>query len=263
MRLCYVNINTAEVSGPFLSIVSALFQKVARPDTKIDVKSVSPGLERITDGHPYFFFLNKRSIIERIVEAEKQGYDAAVVGCFLDPGVSEARGIVNIPVIGLGESSMHLACQLGSKFGIVTINEPSVISEMEDKVRLHGLQDRAITRSVRGISMSSYDTFTKGLQDPKIVAEDIVQKGKECVEEGANVVVVGCNGLAPLCTVSGVAKVGEDEIPLVDCVAVGIKTAEMIVDLNKQIGLPFTSRVGFHALPRQKDLARVRATFGL
>ena len=95
------------------------------------------------------------------------------------------------------------------------------------------------------------------------VAEDIVQKGKECVEEGANVVVVGCNGLAPLCTVSGVARVGKDEIPLIDCLAVGIKTAEMVVDINKELGLPFISRAGFYSLPRQKDVDRVRATFGL
>ena len=185
------------------------------------------------------------------------------MGCFLAPGVSEARGIVNIPVIGLGESAMHFACQLGRKFGIVTINEPSIISETEDKIKLHGLQERVIAHPVRGISISTYDAFTKGLQEPKTVAEDIVQRGKECVKEGANVVIVGCNGLAPLCTVSGVARVGEDDIPLIDCLAVGIKTAEMIVDLNKKLGLPFISRAGLHALPRQKDLDRVRATFSL
>ena len=263
MKLCYVNTNTEEASRPFLSIVAKLLRQVARPDTEIDIKSVSPGLERISDGHPYFFFLNKKSIVERIIEAERQGYDAAVVGCFLDPGVSEARGIVNIPVIGLGESTMHFACQLGKKFGIISPNMPPIISETEDKIRIHGLQDRVIPHSVRGISMSIYDVFTKGMQNPKIVAEDIVQKAKECVDEGADVVIVGCNGLAPFCTASGVAKVGEDEIPLIDCVSVGIKTAEMVVDLNKKLGLPFISRAGFYSLPRQKDLDRVRTSFGL
>lgn len=263
MRICYVNINTEEASKPFLSIVNKLFQKVARPDTEIDIKSVSPGLERIMDLHSYFLFLNKRSIVERIIEAEKQGYDAAIVGCFLDPGVFEARGIVNIPVIGLGESTMHFACLLGKKFGIITPNAASAISETEDKIKFHGLLDRAIAQPVRGISMSTYDVFTKGLQNPKMVAEDIVITAKECVKEGANVVIIGCNGLAPFCTVSGVAKVGEDEIPLIDCVSVGIKTTETIVDLNTKLGLPFISRTDFYSLPRQKDLNRVRATFGL
>lgn len=264
MKLCYVNINTEEATKPFFSLLDKVFQQVARPDTEIGIKSVNPGLKRITDGHPYFFFLNKRSIVERIIEAEKEGYDAAMVGCFLDPGVSEARGIVNIPVVGIAESSMHLACLLGRKFAIVSPDSPSVISETEEEIRFHGLQDRTIVRPVRGISMSVEDIFLKGgLQNPKPISDNIVQKAKECVEDGANVVIVGCNGLAPFCTVSGVTRVGEDEIPLIDCVAAGIKTAEMIVDLNKGLGLPFISRIGFHALPRQKDLDRVRTIFGL
>jgi hypothetical protein len=58
---------------------------------------------------------------------------------------------------------MHFACLLGEKFGIVTANSPASIAEMETMVRLQGLQDRAIPHSVRGISMGSYDVFTKGL----------------------------------------------------------------------------------------------------
>lgn len=197
MKLHYVGINTEEVSKPFLSIVSKLFRQVANPDTEIDIKSVNPGLERITDVHPYLFFLSKRQIVEKIVEAEKQGYDAVMVRCFLGPGVSEARGIVHMPAIGLGESAIHFACLLGRGFGVVTADEPPVISEIEDEIRFYGLQGRIIARPVRGISMPSREVFTKGLQNPKIVAEDILQKAKECVEEGANVVIVGCNGLAP------------------------------------------------------------------
>ena len=59
------------------------------------------------------------------------------------------------------------------------------------------------------------------------------------------------------------ARVGEDDIPLVDCVSVGVKTAEMTVDLNKKLGMPFISRTGFYGLPGRKDLSRVKATFGL
>lgn len=59
------------------------------------------------------------------------------------------------------------------------------------------------------------------------------------------------------------ARVGEDDIPLVDCVSVGVKAVEMIVDLNKKLGMPFISRTGFCGLPRRKDSSRVRGIFGL
>lgn len=102
-----------------------------------------------------------------------------------------------MPTIGLGESAIHLACSLGRRFGVVTANKPPVISEIEDEIRFYGLRGRVIARPVRGISMPSREVFTKGLQNPKIVAENILQKAKERVEEGASVVIVGCNGLAP------------------------------------------------------------------
>lgn len=263
MKICYVNINTEKASRPFLSLVQEIYPKLLRPDTQMDTKSVSPGLERITDGHPYFYFLNKRQIVERIIEAEREGYDAAVVGCFLDPGVSETRGIVNIPVIGLGESTMHFACQLGHKFCLIVPNDLTLVTMEEEEIRLHGLQDRVIPRPVRGISTPTIDVFTKGLQEPQMVASDIKERAKECVNDGADVVVIGCNGLAPFCTVSGLNKLEEGEVPIVDCVAVGLKTAEMIVDLKNKLGLPFISRARFYALPREKDLKRVRATFGI
>lgn len=263
MKICYVNINAEKASRPFLSLVQEIYAKLLRPDTQMDIKSVSPGLERITDGHPYFYFLNKRQIIEKIIEAEREGYDAAVVGCFLDPGVSEARGIVNIPVIGLAESTMHFACQLGHKFCLIIPDEPALISPMEDGIRLHGLQDRVIPKPIRRISTPTIGVFTKGLQEPQMVASDIKETAKECVKDGADVVVIGCNGLAPFCTISGLAKLEKENIPIVDCIAVGLKTAEMLVDLRDKLGLPFISRAAFYALPREKDFRRVRALFGI
>jgi Asp/Glu/hydantoin racemase len=96
-----------------------------------------------------------------------------------------------------------------------------------------------------------------------LVAADIKEKAKECVTEAADVVIIGCNGLAPLCTAAKLNRLEQGNIPIVDCVAVGLKTAEMVVDLKDNLGLPFIARTGFYALPREKDLRRVRATFGL
>lgn len=45
--------------------------------------------------------------------AEKQGYDAVVVDCMLDPGVRDARGAVTIPVIGIGEAARAIAPLVG------------------------------------------------------------------------------------------------------------------------------------------------------
>ncbi|MBI2183673.1 MAG: hypothetical protein HYU39_01810 [Thaumarchaeota archaeon] len=59
----------------------------------------------------------KAYIVKRIVEAEKQGFDAALVNCIIDPGVDESRCVVNIPVLGPGRTSMHIASMLADKAG--------------------------------------------------------------------------------------------------------------------------------------------------
>jgi len=264
MRLCYICINTEESSRPYLSLVEKVFRKVKRADTEIGIKGVKPGLDRFFPiSSSYFDLLNKKEIVEKVIEAEREGYEAAIVGCFLDPGVREAREVVNIPVFGVAEPTLLFAHLLGRRFAVVTVSDEKIVWDIEDEIRLYGLRDRAIPKAVRPISIPVMEVATKGMQEPKIVALDILERAKECVAEGAEVVVVGCNGLGPLCTVSDVVEVPEVHAPILDCVAVTIKMAEALVELKNKLDMPFISRAGIYALPREKDLKRVRAIFGL
>ena len=263
-----VVITTEEASEVYLARVreayTKVYSKLLKPDTSLDIKCVSPGLSRVPDiDYSYFRFLNKGSIIERFIEAEKEGYDAVMVHCFADTGVHEAREILKIPVLGTGESSMLLACQLGSKFGIVTENSPGVVREIETNIKLYGLQDRAIPTPVRRFSAPIRDEYVVWMDDPKLMVPDLMDKAEELVKDGAEVIIIGCGGLAPLATLRGVAKVREKDIPILDCVAITLKTAEMMVDLRTNLGIPVTSRASTYAQPSEKDIARVRAEFGL
>jgi len=264
VKICFVNITVERISQPYYDLVRQLFPKVLRPGTEVSFKSVEPGLESLAvSSSAYFDLLNKKEIIEKIMEAEKEGFDAALVGCFEDPGVREAREVVNIPVIGIGEASMLLACMLGHRFAVVTANDNKVATNLEVMIKLQGLQERAITHPVRTISMANRDVFTKGFQEPYLIVSDILDKARGCVADGAEVVIVGCAGLAPHCTMSGVTMVDENGAQLLDCVVIGLKAAEAIVDLKDRLGWPAISRAGIYAMPREKDIKRVRGMFGL
>ncbi len=54
-------------------------------------------------------------VVAKAQWAEAQGYDAVVVGCTVDPGVSEAKRAVGIPVVGIGEVSRAVASLMGNK----------------------------------------------------------------------------------------------------------------------------------------------------
>ncbi len=74
------------------------------------------------------------------IEAEREGYDAAVPLGMLDLGVEGGRSLVDIPVIGPFEASLHIASLLGSRFGVITY-EPYAIPRTRDRAHYHGMAD--------------------------------------------------------------------------------------------------------------------------
>ena len=264
MKICLVDLNPEAFSRDFHDIATKVSQRVLRSGNRMDVKSVKTILtHRDFVSSYYFSLLNEIEVIEGVIEAEKEGYDAAVVNCFQDTGVREAREVVNIPVIGLAEPSMLFACLLGNKFAVVTINEPKIVLRIRMLLEEYGLQDRAIPNPVRPVSLPTRELFRNGFEDPQFLASVVMEKAKECVQDGAEVVAVGCGVLGPPCAVAGVVKVEGVNAPLLDCLSVTLKTVETIMDLEATLGLPFISRVGMYASPRDKDLKRVRALLGL
>ncbi len=47
-------------------------------------------------------------VIRNALEAERQGFDAFVVGRFQEPGLNESKAAVDIPVVGLGEATISM-----------------------------------------------------------------------------------------------------------------------------------------------------------
>ena len=59
-------------------------------------------------------------ILAAILQAERDGYDAAVIGCFYDTGLRPARELVRrLAVAAPCESACHIASTLGSSFSVI------------------------------------------------------------------------------------------------------------------------------------------------
>src|SRR5262245_51605637 len=65
-------------------------------------------------------------VAEVAQKAEAEGYDAVVPFGTLDAGVELARNLVRIPVVGAGQSVMHLGVQLSNRLGIVAYESSSL-----------------------------------------------------------------------------------------------------------------------------------------
>jgi allantoin racemase len=269
MKICIVGIMAIpnEYVQASLDMVRPSFERVLQPGTQVELKPTKTGLrgESVIDpDNPYFAMLNKQPIVEAFLEAEYEGFDAAIVQCFGDPGVREARAVVDMPIFGPGEASMHFACQLGRKFAIIGANIPGQLAQISDQVKAAGLEGRLIPNGIRFGSVFA-KAWDKWVADPQSAVDDVIEVAKGCVHDGADSVILGCAGIGPLCSKLGFNKLVLDgqTIPIIDPVTIAMKTAEMAVALKQGMGLPIPARATNYVMPSKQDWMRVRAGFGL
>jgi len=172
--------------------------------------------------------------LDLIAQAARDGFDAVVIACFADPGLDAAREIVSIPVVGIEESALHVAAMLGHRFTILTARRERVPAKIEHVARL-GLSSRLA--SVRPLEMGVLEMEA----DPARAQGRILKVGGAAVrEDGAEVLVLGCAGLAGY----GTELTGTLGVAVVDPAPVALKTAEMLVELKLT-----HSKRGLYAVP--------------
>jgi allantoin racemase len=205
--------------------ILAGYRSASRTDVEIDIVSQEHGPASIES--EYEEALAQPGVIEKIQEAEAQGYDACLIDCFGDPGLRAAREVVSIPVIGAGEAAMFLAAMLGRRFSVITVLN-SIVPLIQNNVVIYGLGTKLA--SVRAV-----DIPVLKLRDQRdALVERLGQEGSLAVEkEGANTIVLGCTGMAGLSeAVEENLRSRGQEVPVVDPVKAAVKLAESLIDLG-------------------------------
>ena len=245
---------------PLWQALRDYFPKIARPGTDVTMRhlAVSGNFARSL----YAEFLNNRAVIELALQAEQDGFDAVVLGCWADP-LWETREVLSIPTVGIGEAAMLLATTLGYKFAVITV-APGVIPTIEQDLRLYGLEDRAIHRPVRTLDPpSDLELLVEAVSDPyKRMIPNFERVARECIADGAEVIVVGCGYYGPILTLHGYHEIPGTGVPVVDCSAAGLKLAETLVDLGASTGLR-KSRALYFRGPPAETVESIRRAHGL
>ena len=137
--------------APYISKVEAHLKTILDPEFSATFHTTTPPA---TTTHAITEFRIARNLIRNAVEAERQDYAAMAITHFQDAGLMEVKSVVDMPVLGLGETTLFHACTLGRKLGLVTIN-PVFIPWHEDQVIRYGLQQRVV--GVRAVNASVKD----------------------------------------------------------------------------------------------------------
>ncbi|HEX6318025.1 MAG TPA: aspartate/glutamate racemase family protein [Burkholderiales bacterium] len=114
---------------------------------------------------------------------------AYVIACYSDPGLHSLREATKKPVLGISECGILTALTLGQKFGVIAILQKSIPRHLRYMGAL-GVMDRLAGELPVGLPVVE-------LSDEKKTFGRMVDVGKRLREEhGADVVVMGCAGMA-------------------------------------------------------------------
>jgi allantoin racemase len=231
IRICYQSYVDYANGKTYLDALAVHLNDVVDDGTHVDVKQITPF---DSYAHPLMEFRCAREMICNAVAAEREGYDAFVVGHFQDAGLYEARTVVDIPVLALGEASMLYACQLGQRIGIVTIN-PRFIPWFHHQIGKYGLAQR-----VTGVHSMTFDPGQMlAAFDSPSGADDVkalfAEQAEPLVRDGVDILIPG--GGIPMLLFSRYHGHKVDEAPVVNGIPVAVKMAEMAVKLKRMTGL--------------------------
>lgn len=262
MKIWHQSLTSIESVVPYRDAVIKHIDSVARPDVEV----VLHGMTKDTyptnyPGHfitySYLQNLHREQFVRAALMAESAGYDAMFIGTIPDVGLLEARTLVDIPVIGYGQASFHIASMLGDKIGVVNFLEP-LADELRQNADRYGLGGKLgpIVQTEFG-----FDDVLAGFENPEPIIASFKKAAEKAIAEGADVIVPGEGPLNVFLATNGIARIGD--VPVVDSFAAGIKMCESLVDLREKSGIYMTRRGYYNAKPPKEAVARLRELYGL
>ncbi|UGS34519.1 aspartate/glutamate racemase family protein [Capillimicrobium parvum] len=242
MRLMLLNPNTTEA---MTADMERQANRYARAGTEIEGFTAKFGAESVECAYEEEFAI--MSFLQTIRE-RADAFDGVILSCFGDPGLYACRELSPVPVVGIAEASMLMACTVAHKWSIVTVI-PRVKPMAEHLVRFHGLEQRCA--SIRTTPLSVLDCE----REPERAVREMVKASQAAVaEDGAEAILLGCGGMGPLD--DEIAKAVD--VPVIDGIVCAVKLLEGLHDYGLK-----TSRHAAFMRPEPKDLAGVPGLGGV
>jgi Asp/Glu/hydantoin racemase len=164
---------------------------------------------------------------DRCALAEREGFDAVIIHCFIDPGLSESRARVRIPIVGPGEVTLRAGATLSLKIGITTPSGET-IGSYGPYLKALGIENHVV-----GIEAIDRPLAPFARQDPAEMTDAFLEAGRRLVERGAEIICP--SGLAYIPIRVAAAEVSQRlGIPVLDPALLSVRTAEMLVAALKR-----------------------------
>ena len=250
----------------YVDALKARIKEVVTPGTEVVLHGQVPGTYTSeypgTDlGFNFLYRLHELQWAAAAREAQRQGYDAMVLGSVPSPMIRELRTLVDIPIVGYGETAFNLAGLYGRRVGMLFFNVNRRDFWLE-QVRQWGVAERFAGIAPAGVT---FDDVVGAHVDPgrrpRVVAAIVASGEKLAQEAGADVIVPGEMPMNLLLAQAGVHHIGGATV--IDGIATCFKMAETLVSLKRLAGMTPSRRGYFHAPPEPERVEQVLQFYGL
>lgn len=215
MRILVINPNS---TATMTEAIGAAARRAALPGTQITALNPEggpPAIQGPADGDaalPGLFALFEQEILG------KSQFDAAIIACFDDTGLTELKARSPVPVLGIGEASFLAAMMVAQRFSVVT-TLPVSLPVIEANLVSYGWTGRCAKVRASGIPVLDLENAAGSVVET--IAAEIE---RALAEDDCGAVVLGCAGMADLAE-----RMSERfQIPVIDGVAAAVTFCEAL-----------------------------------
>lgn len=180
-RILIINPNSSRSCTEGIADAVAPFAGPGIP--RIDVTRLEHGPPAIVTWRDWF------GVAEPLCRrVEEEAADAYVIGCVSDPGLEAVRSVTDKPVLGMFRCAVAAALTRAERFGIIGFTQKS-LPRQRRALQSMGVEDRMA-------GWIPLDLPMEVLTDPVAPQGRIAAAARQLAEQGAEVIILGCAGMA-------------------------------------------------------------------
>lgn len=218
-------LGASDLYRPYYESLVRHAKRVCRPDTVCEFPALGKAYPGAGRSRTHLHFVAHETI-KSAMRAEAEGFDVFVTQC-LDLAFNELRELINIPVVFMTQSTLAYYSQLAPNFAFL-VNSERLHYFFQEIAERYKVKERMVPGGYVSFAFTDYANLWN---NPQPFVEAFMKVAEELAGRGAASLYPAGLYLSQWLIDQGIREVNGAIV--MDPLAIGIKTAELMVDLER------------------------------